>query len=398
MTVGEEKKKLRVLVLSPRPANPPNTGAKLREYHLLRQMSRWADLKVLSFRTTEAYRDLSFASVEHFERPQGYTPLKVLKGLLGGQALSILNYRSEAMAKRLRELLQTNTYDVILLEALHMAAYEKELDAYAGAALRLWDWHNIESELMERYSQRAPSFLHGLYARETARRLKQLELRLLASNNVHLVCSEREAERLHGWVGDSRVAVVPNGVDCQVFGAAQGQPRKGGLLFVGSLDYHPNIEGLRFLTREVWPELRRRRKTLHLRIVGSRPTPEVREMGDLAGVEVVGSVPKVEPYYAEASAAIVPLFSGGGTRLKVLEAFAAGVPVVSTALGVEGIEAQAGEHYLAAETAGEWVEAVLQAVEGRPELGENARRLAEQRYDWEVVGRDLGEAVRNWRN
>ena len=130
--------------------NPPNTGAKLREYHLLQQMSGWADLTVLAFHTAEPYFDLDFASLQSFARPKGYTAGKILKGLIGGQALSILNYRSEEMASCLREQLQAGNYDAVLLEALHMAAYSKELDAYGRGLLRVWDWHNIESELMDR--------------------------------------------------------------------------------------------------------------------------------------------------------------------------------------------------------------------------------------------------------
>jgi len=164
---------MRILILSPRPVNPPNTGAKLREYHLLRQMSRWADLTVLAFHTAEPHLDLDFAKLQSVARPKGYTAAKILKGLAGGQALSILNYRSEEMAASLREHLQTGNYDAVLLEALHMAAYSKELDAYGRGLLRVWDWHNIESELMERYAERAPTLLHRVYARETARRLRK---------------------------------------------------------------------------------------------------------------------------------------------------------------------------------------------------------------------------------
>lgn len=277
-----------------------------------------------------------------------------------------------------------------------MAAYEKELAEYGDGVLRIWDWHNIESELMERYAERAPTFAHRFYARETARRLKRLELSILIKPDGHLVCSDREAQRLRGWVGNARVAVVPNGVDCRAFAPEPGRSRTGGLIFVGSLDYHPNVEGLKFFTREVWPLLRQRRQSLRLRIVGSRPGAELRAMGDIDGVEVVGQVERVEPYYAEAEAALVPLFSGGGTRLKVLEAFAAGVPVVSTAMGMEGIAAQAGVHYLAAETAGEWVEAVLRVGEGIEEMSRRGKQLAEERYDWEVVGREMGSLVRGW--
>ena len=387
---------MRILALSPRPANPPNTGAKLREYHLLRQLSKWADLSVLAFRTGPEPLVLEFAQVESFARPKGYTAGKVMRGLFGGKALSILNYRCEEMAERLREQLQSGSYDAVLLEALHMSAYEKELDTYGAGVMRIWDWHNIESELMERYAATAPTRWHAIYARETARRLKRLELRLLASEDGHLVCSEREAERLRQWEGKARVAVVPNGVDCGAFSARTGEEDRSGLLFVGSLDYHPNVEGLKFFTREVWPELHRRRPELKLRIVGSRPRAEVLAMGEIGGVEVVGPVDRVEPYYFRAEAALVPLFSGGGTRLKVLEAFAAGVPVVSTALGMEGIAARAGVHYIVAETGAEWVEALLRVGVQAAELGRAARFLAEERYDWDVVGRDMGAVVRAW--
>lgn len=381
-------KKKKILALSPRPAHPPNTGAKLREFHLLRQLSRWAEVTLLALHPDGGPLELDFCTVECFARPRGYTPGKVLRGLFGGQALSILNYRSEPMAQRLAALLQGGEFDAVLLEALHMAAYRPELDRYAASLPRVWDWHNIESELMERYASSAPTPAHALYARMTAGRLRRLELEILRRQDIHLVCSGRERQQLLGWVPGASVAVIPNGVDCRAFAVPQ-PPPGAPFLFVGSLDYHANVEGLRFFTSRVWPELRLKLPQAQLSIVGSRPGTEVLAMGQIPGIEVVGPVPRVEPYYEQAQAAIVPLFTGGGTRLKILEAFAARVPVVSTALGMEGIEATPGKHFLLAESPAQWVDALAAVAAQGGELATQGRELAERVYDWDVAGQAL---------
>jgi polysaccharide biosynthesis protein PslH len=149
----------------------------------------------------------------------------------------------------------------------------------------------------------------------------------------------------------------------------------------------------------VWPEVRRRFPEWRLTIVGKDPGPSVLALRSLPGVEVTGTVPEVRPYYAEAVASIVPLRVGAGTRLKILEAMSAGVPVISTAIGAEGLDVTPGRDILIADGDEEWV-AALDSLAQRPDLRNSltqaARTLVEQRYDWDRIGERLCATYSRW--
>ena len=166
------------------------------------------------------------------------------------------------------------------------------------------------------------------------------------------------------------------------------------MLFLGTMSWGPNAAAAKFLI-ETFPKLRARFPDARLDIVGRDPPPELKAMGNRPGVEVTGGVPDVKPYLARASLLAVPLDAGGGTRLKILEAFAAGLPVVSTAVGAEGIEAIANTHFIRAERSG-LVEAMANLLESPGEamqLATAARVLARDVYDWSRIGRKAVDAI-----
>jgi glycosyltransferase involved in cell wall biosynthesis len=170
--------------------------------------------------------------------------------------------------------------------------------------------------------------------------------------------------------------------------------RRARVLFVGSMDYHANVEAVLHFGKEIWPRIREREPQLVFTIVGRTPPEEIRRLAELPGVEVTGTVEDVRPFYAEALAAVIPLRVGGGSRLKILEAMAAGVPVVSTTLGAEGIEVRDGENVILADDAEAMSAALssLNADEGlRRGLSSAGRALVFAQYDWSRLGARLGE-------
>ncbi len=179
-------------------------------------------------------------------------------------------------------------------------------------------------------------------------------------------------------------------------GAQQGTPPlRNRIVFVGSMDYHANIDGAIDFAREVWPRVRAQHTDLIFTIVGRDPAAEVRELAQMPGVEVTGTVVDVRPFYREAIAAVVPLNVGGGTRLKILEAMAAGIPVVSTTLGAEGLNIQAGKNILIADTNEQLSEAINSVLENesqRQHLKIGGRALISERYDWSRLGESLFDA------
>jgi glycosyltransferase involved in cell wall biosynthesis len=196
----------------------------------------------------------------------------------------------------------------------------------------------------------------------------------------------------------ARIAVVDNGVDTAYFSGLPNHGNRNRIVFVGLMAYHANVDGMTWFTREIWPAVRKQMPDKVLTVVGANPTPEVLELRREPHVEVTGTVPDVRPWYAEAFAAIVPLRVGAGTRLKILESMAAGVPVVSTAVGAEGLDVTHGENILIADGAQEWADALaeLQDEACRQRLIEGGRRLVRSRYDWDIIGNSVIAVYNHW--
>jgi glycosyltransferase involved in cell wall biosynthesis len=252
---------------------------------------------------------------------------------------------------------------------------------------------------MRRYSENTASLPRKIAARRTAQLLERSELMLLRQGKAHTVVSERERQKLLSRLPHVNISVVPNGVDVNFFSRPptsanrenqRSASSRSTIVFVGSMDYHANIDGAAWFAREAWPAIAERHPTLEFVIVGRSPSKEVLALAS-DRIRVTGTVDDVRPYYACAIASVVPLRVGGGTRLKILEAMAAGVPVVSTALGAEGLDAVPNTHYLLANRPTDVVEAItlVHDLATRDRIVEAARAFARSRYDWSILGEKL---------
>ena len=389
---------MRILFISPRQCWPASNGARLREFHFLRALGARCDLTYLYFedRDTRLQSRLPFCrEITGVPKPAAYGPLNLARGIAGRWPLPVLNYWSDEMEAAVRRALAASDYDLVHLDSIHMIRAE----SIAGSSRCVYNWHNIESEVIARYSARESNPAKAWYARHTARKMQALERSILSSAFGHLVCSDRERDQLRAIAPEARIEVIENGVDAASF-TPSNEPGSS-LIFVGTMDYFPNIEAAISFARTVWPTLRQRFPHLRLAIVGANPAAEVRALSELEGVTVTGAVPDVRPYYRDAFAAIVPLRTGGGTRLKILEAMAAGVPVISSTLGAEGLAVSPNRDILIADPdrPEEWVRFVTALSDTRLQsrLVTAGRELAVHRYDWEVVGQRLSELYESWR-
>ena len=399
-----------MLQLAPRVCWPLDTGAKLRNYHLGRVLSEHARVSLLAFIHDGEPLEIpgnSYQQVRTVKREPGYTFKKILRGAVSRTPLPLLNYTTESMRRALEGTLAETDFDIVQVESIHLMGYLPIIRAARSQPLIICDWHNIESELMGRYSEREGNILRRAYARRTARLMRNFEQRALDEFDAHVTVSERDAERLLSLNSKARIFVIENGVDAAHYSdeqlehayvawraqqAPSNSPIRNRILFVGSMDYHANIDGAVSFSREVWPHLCERKPDLTFTIVGRDPAPEVRALALIPGIEITGTVDDVRPYYREAIAAIVPLKVGGGSRLKILEAMAAGVPVVSTTLGAEGLEVTHDKNILIADTTEEMIEAIIKLIEKpepREQLREAGRSLISNRYDWSRVGESL---------
>jgi len=422
---------------------PPDTGQKLRNYYLARELARRARVTYMGFSENgdrpaptrgtssknspdpflspnppSAHPPNSIESVcqrvVYVPRDRGNTLLKIMWGAVGRKPLPVLNYKTPAMTQQLTQLLEGQRFDLVQVESVHLAEYLPIIRASRHRLFTVCDWHNVESELMWRYSERGPTIAHRFYAKITARRLEEIELRMLRDFDAHTVVSERDRDRLLELAPQAKVQVIENGVDSDYYsdpeierayatwrhkthphvqadGAGPSSGRRR-VVFVGSMDYHPNVEAVVYFAREIWPSVCGRRPDLVFTVVGRNPAPEVIALANINGIEVTGTVPDVRPYYREAVASVVPLRMGAGSRLKILESMAAGVPVISTRLGAEGLEVKDGQTIILAERRDEIADALVSAASRDPQwrrLADGAREQMRARYDWSVIGKRL---------
>jgi glycosyltransferase involved in cell wall biosynthesis len=392
---------MRILFLSPRQSLPARSGAKLREYHFLRALGGWAEVTYLYFADPGSplltVEDLPFCrEVVGIPKPPAYGAAKTITGILGRWPLPILNYTSPEMSAAVARQMAAHDFDIVHLDSIHMVRY-------APASLpAIYNWHNIESEAMLRFSATTPARARRWYARQTADKLEALERDILHSGRGHIVCSERECAQLERIVPRARIAVVENGVDTRFFaGAHDSRTLSRNIVFVGAMDYFPNADAAIFFANRIWPGVRNLLGDGELIIVGANPGPAVLALKELPGVKVTGMVPDVRPYYGDALAAVVPLRTGGGTRLKILEAMAAGVPVISTALGAEGLSVIDGESILLAdpEDGDSWSKQLASLADSparRAQLTEAGLRIVKTRYDWEILGAKIRQIYQDW--
>lgn len=400
---------MRILYFSSRECWPLNTGARLRDYHLARELAHRASVTYLGLRnpndppTVEPPAECGFERSVLVEKNPAFTPLNLVRGVAGPVPVTVLNCWSERIQSELDRILNSDRFDSVQMEGMHLVQYLSVLRRSRYPLAVIADWHNVESEIMWRYSQTIQSIARKLYARRTAGLIENMELRLLHGSDVHIVPSSRERDKLLARVPDARIEVVGNGVDVEHFTddrLAEACRREGldpiaeprDVLFVGSMDYHANIDAVIEFAGKIWPEILTRHPEFRFVIVGRNPPAEVRDLAELRNVEVTGTVDDVRPWYRRACVVVVPLRTGSGTRLKILEAMAAGIPVVSTRLGAEGLDVTDACDIILADTAQDTIEAVdalLKSPDRRGEIAAAGRTLVRSHYDWGILGARL---------
>jgi sugar transferase (PEP-CTERM/EpsH1 system associated) len=389
---SEPPSRVDILFVAPRLPWPLDYGAKIRTYHLLRALGRRYAVSFLAFADPELGAEAADAirplvsRLELVPRRQDLAmrARDAVLGLRGPLPYVFRTYERDAMAHAVRAVVERSRPRLVHCDHLHMGIY----GAAAGIPYVV-DEHNVESVLWHRWAKASSGLRARLFA-EQARLLTRHEARIAGQAWRCLVTSETDGHELQR-IARARVAVVPNGVDVAYFSDPAVKPvEQGALVLTGTMLWRANEDAAVWFAREILPAVRRALPGARFAIVGRKPGPRVRRLA-AADVVVTGTVPDVRPYLRGARALVVPLRVAGGTRLKILEAFAARVPVVSTRIGAEGIDCAAGREILFAETPDEFAVALsrLEADASlRQGLVERASILA-RRYDWDAIGRDL---------
>jgi glycosyltransferase involved in cell wall biosynthesis len=385
---------MKLLFVTPFLPSPARFGGQRRLDGLMRTLAKSHDVSLISFTATDEFREMSLEATRAYcSEVEVFPDLELVsrrdKRLLQARSLlSLHSYEHLLVARRteflarLQQLVDSGRFDIVQVEFVQMAALQFRLPR--GRRFRtVLDEHNIEFDIVKRTASANVSRVRQLYSAVDWRKLQREETAAWRWFDGVTVTSQRDGAILSSLEPSTPVSVVPNGVDVDLFRPATGEPEPDSLLFFGAMNYYPNQDGLTYFVEQIFPLILAKRPRTKLKVVG--PAPDSVKRLQSANIEVTGFVDAVEPYIDAASAVIVPLRLGGGTRLKIVEAMSKAKPIISTKVGAEGIDVVDGESALLADDPAGFaahVESVLADAPLQRRLGAAARKLAEDRYGW----------------
>jgi glycosyltransferase involved in cell wall biosynthesis len=392
---------MRTLLLTQVVPSPGDAGPRIKTHYALRTLAERHEVELVTF-TRDAVELAAARQLEEFcarvttvplHRRKVLEPYYALRGWATLTPFLVQRDQRRAMARAVRDRLAAETFDVVHADQLSMAAYLP----LAGSARTVFDAHNAVYELVQDVSTRQPTPVHRAAASVEWRMLRRYEGQWARGSDLTLTVSARDAHALASAAGRPiNAVVVPIGIEARDRSPVTLDPDSRRILSVATMHYPPNAEALRWFRDAVWPLLRSTDPLATVDVAGPRPPADVVAWGERdERVRVHGFVDDLDALYSSAAVFIVPLHAGSGVRVKVLEALAAGVPVVSTTVGIDGLELVAGEHLLVADRPAEFAQAV-QTLLAEPELRQRlalaGRRRVVECYDWRVCCRPLLDA------
>lgn len=401
----------RILFLSQCLPFPPHSGVTNRTFHILRELQREFDVALVAFsrrnhqpdsatRTSAAAQlrlvvsDVKDPVVLESEWSVARKLRNHLSSLLSGNPYIYYEYSNRGFGRALSEDLSQAPPDLVHIDSLDLYRWLPSLPSVPTACTH----HNVESELLRLRADRIPHPALQAYMRHQANLVEKIERDLCARFDINILTSDRDATHLQALARGARTSVVPNGVDTDFFRPASPEMLvPGRVAFLGPTYMFPNRDAVNFFLAEVWPSVRRRRPESSFHLVGKNSVQEKLRFEGHQGVRCDGYVPDIRPGFAEAECSVVPLRIGGGTRLKILDAWSMGKAIVSTSIGCEGLETVDGGNILIRDDAEGFADAVVQVLsdaELRNRLGREGRMTVEKRYAWPIVGRHLSSLYR----
>lgn len=400
--MSEPERRLKVAFISPVFLFPADAGGKIRTGNILRGLKESGrfDITLLSPATQQQQRDWQGELDRQCHRFIGWAPSasrprwQRAPDLLSPLPINVVADRTPAAVAAVERLLAAETFDVVVFDFVHAAVLRP---AHLKGATVCFT-HNVEAEIFERHAKTAASApLRWLWASQAAK-MRRFEREALARFTRVVAVSERDAKKFAAD-GLATARAIPTGVDLDFF---SWQAPAGGapvVVFTGSMDWEANVDGIRFYIEDVWPRVRAQVPNAQLRVVGKNPPPALVQR-QVPGVSFTGFVDDVRDHARDAQAFVIPLRVGGGTRIKAFEAMAMGLPVVSTSIGIEGLDVYHGTHFLRADGADELASATCRLIADgalRLKLSRAARGLVEDRFGHrvaaDVFGRILLEAA-----
>lgn len=401
---------MRVLWLSHVVPYPPKGGLTQRSFNLLRETARRHEVRLLALNqpallptreevTTAAGALSEFCTIAGIEELSGgrrfvARPRTALRSLAGSWPYSVRCFWMPEFLERVRHTASQFRPDIIHFDTVGLAPYRRACSGIPA----LLTHHNIESHMMLRRARLTRNPVVAAYFWQEGRRLERYERKSGPWFNGHIVVSEPDAARLAWVVSPPKTFVVPNGVDTEYFqpGEDLAGEDSGSLVFAGGLTWYPNSSAIRWFVDKIWPEITRTRPDVTFTVIGRNPPRWLRDRAENdRRIHVTGFVPDVRPYLQRAAVYVCPIYDGGGTKLKVLDALAMGKAVVCHPISCEGIDVEDGTHAIMRSAPGEFASAVVSLLADparRRTLGGNGRARVCERYAFGSIGETLSLA------
>lgn len=388
-------------------------GVLQRSANLLKSVGKVHDVTLLAFNQNDLLRiynsdlEISFPAaltemdkicrkvkvvdIECDKKPYGKLGL-AFRSLFSRLPYTIRWLISDPYKHALLHEVNTNEYDLVWFDTISLAQYRRVINS---DKLRIiLNHHNIESDMMYRRADKERNIFKKLYFYQEAYKLRKYEKNQVSRFDVNVTCSELDSRRLEAISPSAHTYVIPNGVDTEFFSPENEiSPNPTSLIFIGGMSWYPNREAMLFFANKVWPDLKKKIPGVSMDVVGESPP---QELVDLSAVDenfhVHGFVDDIKKMYHKSGIYVCPISDGGGTKLKILDALAMGMPIVANEIACEGIDVTDGFNVLFAQTPQEYVNKISELISDaslRQKLRENSRKLILDKYSYEVIGNEL---------
>ncbi len=388
---------MNILFLAQRVPFPPNKGEKIRTFNQLKYLTEQKH-KISVCAPLEQDEDVNYfkeLADKYCENITNHAltvkPLRLLKGLLKGQALSVANFYVNELQNKFDCLLQQQCFDVVICTSSAMAEYiykSESIQNLEKKPLLLMDFMDLDSDKWRQYAQTSNWPMKWIYQRE-ARILAKYEQQITHDFDASFFIADAEVDLFNSRCSNAgKVLTMGNGMDTTAFVPAKAAPENEApvFLFTGVMDYKPNVDAVVWFVETVWPSILAKYKKARFIIAGMNPSSSVNELTNITGIEVTGFVDDILPYYHQSDYFVAPFRLARGVQNKVLQAFACGLPVISTPMGAEGIDCVQDEHILIANNENDFLSAVEKLESDqvfRSTVKNNALSLIHEHYSWQ---------------
>jgi len=392
---------MKILQLTPRIPYPPDDGGKIGIFEITKHLAlrghKITLLSITSIQGNDISELMEYCNVETVIVDTSNSYAGMLLNLFSRVPYTISKYHNKLVLEKLEKLLRKNQFDVVHVDHLHMAYYGIFAKERFGLPIVLRE-HNVESTIWERYYREASNLFVKSYARLQFEKVYKYESRIVGDFDRCFAITEKDRERIERMNSRARVSVVPAGVDISYFCPMDVPMEPYSIVSVASMDWPPNVEGILWFTAKIWPLVKQEIPQAAVYVVGKNPPPEIKKLASEEGIVVTGFVDDVREYMARATVLVVPLRTGGGMRIKILNALAMGKAVVSTSVGCEGIDVENNKNIYIADTEEEFAQRIIELLKDkgkREELGGEGLKLVREKYRWERIAEQIEAGYEN---